>query len=1007
MIFNYCSSLTSVTIPDSVTSIGEAAFADCAKLTSVTIPHSVTSIGEGAFAGCTKLTSITIPSSVQSIGPEAFNGCSSLIDVYYEGTVAQWGNIQISEGNEPLSNAMRHYLLGSGTWGDNIIWTLDSDGLLSISGSGDVASFSGSSAEAWRQYKDNIVQVVIESGVGSIGSYAFSACSNLTGITIPQSVTGIGAHAFRGCSNLTEVTLPDNVTFIGMFAFEGCSNMTGIELGTGLTSIENYAFSGCSSLNSITIPEGVTRIGSSAFSGCSSLKSAGLIGSGSDYQFPWTTKIPAYAFQGCSGLTSVTIPETVTRIDSKAFKGCSGLTSILLPANLTSIGSGAFSECSGLTSITIPESVTSIDSEAFMDCSGLTEITLPETTSTIGDSAFYGCSSLTAITLPNNLRHIGSNAFTGCSSLMSISIPSGVTSIYSGTFFGCTCLTEITLPENMSAIEDSVFYECSSLTAIMLPKNLRYIRLDDFYGCTSLTEVTLPESVSTIENNAFYGCSSLTDVYYGGTEEQWGSIQIGSDNEALINAARHYSRYGIAVNDSENGSVAADKLMAAVDDTVTLTVVPATGYELAELTVMQGESEVTVTKVDDSTYTFVMPESNVTISVSFKIIVCTITWLNEDGSEIDTTTVEYGEVPTHEDPVKESTAEYSYSFAGWTPEIAVVTGDATYQATFTETKNSFTVSYDANGGEGAPEDQTKMYGEDLPLAMEVPTRASVQENAFTVTLDARDGSSAISRSAVRRTNYSFREWNTAADGSGESYQPGSSYTANVPVMLYAQWNSATETDTVILPTPTREGYRFKGWSTDAEAAEGLTGEFVPEEDTVLYAVWEEVTYTVTYDANGGAGAPESQTKIYGVDLALAVGIPSKEGCTFLGWATEMDADAAAYQPGDNFTGNQDTTLFAVWATPDLILPASLKIVEEEAFAGGAFTYVKLPNTTQEIHRRAFTDCPNLKYVYIPENTTRIDSSAFASAEGMTIIGAEGSYAEFYAQKYHFGFIEAK
>ena len=274
----------------------------------------------------------------------------------------------------------------------------------------------------------------------------------------------------------------------------------------GVTSIGGYAFSECKNLTSITIPEGVTRIEDGVFSGC--------------------------------GLRSITIPKGVTSIGRYAFQECSSLTSITIPEGVTSIGIGAFSGCLDLMSITIPEGVTRIGSRAFEGCSSLTNITIPEGVTSIEDWAFSGCSSLMSITIPEGVTIIGAEAFRGCSSLKSITIPEGVTSIGAGAFRGCSSLTSITIPEGVTSIEDSVFFGCG-LRSITIPEGVTSIGAGAFRGCSSLKNITIPESVTSIEENAFYACDGLIDVTYHSTMERWEKISIESNNNYLLNATIH------------------------------------------------------------------------------------------------------------------------------------------------------------------------------------------------------------------------------------------------------------------------------------------------------------------------------------------------------------------------------------------------------------------------------------------------------------------------------------
>ena len=349
--------------------------------------------------------------------------------------------IEPAETEEPLLGAT------SGTCGENLTWALNTrNGTLTISGTGKMTDWQFPSDVPWYSNRSSIKTVVINSGVTSIGNYAFYGCSSLTSITIPDSVTSIGYWAFEDCRSLTSITIPD-----------------------GVTTIRDNVFSYCSSLTSITIPDSVTSIGVSAFYYCSSLVRL-TIGNG-------LTSIGGWGLDGCSSLTSITIGCGVTSIGDREFVFCSSLTSIDVSENNPAYSSKdgvlfnkdktelIYCPC-GKTSVTIPDSVTSIRDYAFERCSSLTSITIPDSVTSIGSYAFYKCSSLTSITIPDSVASIGYRAFFNCSSLTSITIPDGVTSIGEYAFSGCSRLTNVTIPNSVTSIGKNAFSLCRSLTDV-------------------------------------------------------------------------------------------------------------------------------------------------------------------------------------------------------------------------------------------------------------------------------------------------------------------------------------------------------------------------------------------------------------------------------------------------------------------------------------------------------------------------------------------------------------
>ena len=315
-----------------VTTIGREAFYKCSSLKSITIPDSVTMIVEYAFYDCSGLTSVTIPDSLIGIGGEgAFFGCSSLTSVYIS-NISAWCNISFADlYSNPLSNGCNLYL-----------------------------------------NNELVTDLTIPDNVTTIRYWAFSGCSSLTSVTIPDSVTSIGYAAFQGCSSLTSITVPDSVTTIGDYAFNNCSSLTSVTIPDSVTTIGEYVFRNCSNLQEFkgkfasedgryliidgtlnsfapaglteyTIPDSVTSIGDYAFYYCRSLTSVTIHDS--------VTTIGESAFRGCSSLTSVTIGNSVTSIGDSAFSSCTSLTSVTIPDSVTTIGNSAFSWCESLTSV--------------------------------------------------------------------------------------------------------------------------------------------------------------------------------------------------------------------------------------------------------------------------------------------------------------------------------------------------------------------------------------------------------------------------------------------------------------------------------------------------------------------------------------------------------------------------------------------------------------------------------------------------------------------------------
>ena len=423
--------------------------------------YRVTSIGDYAFFCCSDLTSVTIPNSVTSIGNKAFDTMPQFSKL----TKAEFSSIEhlcnISfgdEGSNPLLYANHLYING-----EEIKEVIIPEGILSIGN----YTFYGCSG---------LTSVILPNSVTSIGDKAFCNCSGLTSINIPNSVTSIGDKAFFGCSDLTSVTIPNSVTSIGDKAFCNCSGLTSVVSNINTPfSFGLEAFSNLSISCTLTVPSGTREAyinagwTTSVFcGGIIDLSNPGTIYLATgDYFIAQTLEGLDMSFKvmdntqnivqvvsrkvGLAAIDTnvkgtVTIPQkityggkeyTITSIGHLALGCCSGLTSVIIPGSVTLIDERAFYECSGLISINIPNSVTSIGLETFVRCSGLTSINIPNSVTSIGEGAFAVCSGLTSVTIPNSVTSIGNYAFAYCSGLTSVTIPNSVTSIGEGAFRNC------------------------------------------------------------------------------------------------------------------------------------------------------------------------------------------------------------------------------------------------------------------------------------------------------------------------------------------------------------------------------------------------------------------------------------------------------------------------------------------------------------------------------------------------------------------------------------------
>ena len=571
--FMFCTSLTSVTIPDGVTSIDVAAFLGCTSLTSVTIPDSVTSIKSKAFFNCTSLKSVTIPASVTNINIGDY--ALGYYEIYNTDS-CEWEQYKVDGFKiNYVKNTYGHmYALKNGFTDEACLLTNELD-----DGTLEITKYAGNSATYVIPGEINGKKVT------EIGDSTFKGCTELTSITIPDGVIGIGNNAFSGCTSLETVTIPASVTYVGNSAFYGCTSLKSVTVPESVTYIGGYAFAECYSLKYADIPANVTGIGTSPFCNCRSLENINIDEANKCY----TTvdgvlydkdKTELINYPAGKKDSSYVIPEGIRTIREKAFYGCLNLCELTIPDSVTEIESGAF-ECSSLISdeygtikyvddwvvgsghtanVVLKDGTRGIAFEAFSCDEIIEKVTMPDTVKYINGCAFENCTNLSEVLLSSSLENIERCAFLNCSNLADIVIPDSVISITSDAFYntalldkqntpvkyagkwvitaedrdkivikdgtkgiasyafsGCTSLTDITIPDSVTKIGDYAFGNCNSLTDIKIPNKVKSIGGRVFWFCESLKNVTIPDSVTMIGDMAFVGCKSLTDITIPGS----------------------------------------------------------------------------------------------------------------------------------------------------------------------------------------------------------------------------------------------------------------------------------------------------------------------------------------------------------------------------------------------------------------------------------------------------------------------------------------------------------
>ena len=462
-ITDYDGMASSLSIPSAINGhtvkqIDTGALSDNRIITSVTIPNGVTTIGFSAFNGCIKLEKIKFSSNLDTVCENAFNN-------------TKWFNNQ-SNGLVYVGKVAYKYK------GD-----MPRDTKITVKS--DTVSISESA------FKDcaNLTAILIPSSVKHIDKYAFYNCQGLTKLNFNDGIERIENDAFGSCEKLTSVNFSETLKSIGAFAFVECKKLSEITIPQSVTSVGEYAFSGCENLASVTVSDDLPYVGGRAFEKTKWLNSQpdGVVYIGkSAYGYKGDmpkntelslksgiTNISGYAFYEEKNLTSVKIPETVNRIGNWAFLDCEGLKNVNIPDGVKRIESWTFSNCSSLTNITVPDSVTVLDGLAFSYCTNLKNIELSKNLTEIGMGALSHCTSLETIDIPDSVIIMDNIAMAGCSELKSVNIGSNLKTVGGQVFAGCTSLEKVNVNLNNKnyTSENGIWYDKNKTKIILYPYN--------------------------------------------------------------------------------------------------------------------------------------------------------------------------------------------------------------------------------------------------------------------------------------------------------------------------------------------------------------------------------------------------------------------------------------------------------------------------------------------------------------------------------------------------------
>ena len=849
--------LRTVMIPDSVEKIEFEAFYNCINLKIVDLSSNLTTIGYDVFGNCKSISKIEIPKSLKkfdgtwgrgtNLSYGAFGGCSNLKTVNFEA------------GSTIVCAAL----------------FMGCDGIEEIELPDTITEIGDSAFKSCK----NLNKVIIPESVTKIDGDAFAECSGLVDIKMHEGINTIGSRAFYKCDRLLDIVIPDSVEKIEFEAFRGCDKLENIKLSENLTIVGYGVFGDCKSISKIEIPKSLkkfdgtwgsgTNLSYGAFGGCSNLKTVNFEAG--------STIVCAALFMGCDGIEEIELSDTITEIGDSAFKNCKNLDRITMNNGIEILESSAFEDCFSLTTINIPNTVKAISNSTFQDCTSLTEVHLSNILKEIPASTFSGCKKLTTINFPSTLTTIGNSAFSGCESLPEAILPSGVEKIESNAFKNCKAMKKAVVPDTVSSVGSSAFYGCEALADITLGSKLKKIESQTFYGCTVLPSIVLPYNVTTIGDSAFVNCTKLTQITVPRNTTSIASNAFSYPKKMTMYgpsdcyAQTYASGKGIkyVTQDIHAISVSLDiteKTTERYDDfQLTATIAP---LNFTDAVVWTSSNEEVAT-VSDTGYVEICGVGTAVITVTAGNVkaACKITvpqlidWIEFDEDEIELKAGETYQLKPYISPSDATNKKLKYTSSD--TKVAEVSasglvtakseGEAKIRAAATDGSDEYAVCYVTVTGKakvtGITLDRTSAEvkrGEKLTLNATVsPSYASNKKvvwKSANTKIATVDGNGSVTAKAPGRTKI------TVTSSENSSYQ--ASCTVTVPYKITYKLNkgknNASNPSTyygkkVTLKNPSRKGYAFAGWYTDAKFKKKITSiSSSAKSDYILYAKWTKV-----------------------------------------------------------------------------------------------------------------------------------------------------------------------